>query len=384
MPRLSATTINNQSSFTLLLVHNNTVKAWPFQSKVIEKGQTHCTFDVGSTHADATYKVGETNELVKFTLHGGIIHLLCITGPRLIEMAPFNVVKDHAGTIVIRDISRSHCAWMENKKDKTLCKLCIPGTHNSGASWAYTSHLFGRYFLCQDVTITDQLYDGIRFIDFRVSDNGIAICVSHRLVVTEFKTLLTEIAEFLMHQPTEICIIHIKKDWDRVFTKHEELHDVIEHVLGVLILRDSDNWSCKTIQELCDMGKRALVITDLLSGYVDIHNTMTGSWPSCHSTKPSELFCNFDNKWFYETRPRLACDRYGLSITDCIITPDVSSIFREIINLDVMLRDGAKICNEHIRTCMRDAWMNHFVNIVTMDFPDRETILLLINHENML
>lgn len=126
--------------------------------------------------------------------------------------------------------------------------------------------------------------------------------------------------------------------------------------------------------------KRALVITDLLKGYVDMHTTMTGSWPSCHSSKPLELFENFDNKWFKECRPRATCDRGGLSITDCIITPDGSSIARELIKMDLGLREGGKACNGKLKECLEGSWKNCFMNIVAMDFPDREVVEALINH----
>jgi hypothetical protein len=360
----------------------NGVLHWPFECETIERGSTNQIIEMnllGRRYAEATYRLNDTNTTIKFILQNGVIKMQKQEGPKQVEMNAFSFT---TSTITIVDVPRNYSRWMESKQDKTLCQLCIPGTHNSGASWAYHSHILGRYFLCQENSITDQLYDGIRFFDFRVSDNGSQLCVSHRFVVTDFQPLLIEIQTFLQHHTTEVVIIHIKKDWNRAFSMHEQLEHELTKVLGHYIIRDSDDWSSKTIGDLCSMEKRALVVTDLLKGYVDMHTTMTGSWPSCHSSKPQELFENFDNKWFKECRPRVTCDRAGLSITDCIITPDGSSIARELVKMDLGLREGGKACNNKLKECLEGSWKTCFMNIVAMDFPDREVVEALINHNN--
>lgn len=381
--------IHNQSSYELRQCsHKNLgVRTWPFKSFVVPKGNMKHRIEIdmfANKYAEAIYQVGQTRQHVKFVFKSGMIRMIHLNGPHHIEMNDFIFVNDKHKNLIINDVPDHFRTWMssESISNKTLCQLCIPATHNSGASWFYTCHILGRYFLCQDLSVYDQCNNGIRFLDFRVSNDQEKIYVSHRFMVTSFQSTLTEVAEFLLHRPTEIIIVHIKKDWDKAFTKHDDLKKMIEETLGDLIIRDCDQWMMMTLNELRNMGKRVLLITDLIEEYVDMNKTMSGSWPSCHDAKPDILFQNFNRKWFYESRPCMARDKGGLSITDCVITPDVCSVVKEIVKMDVMLREGAQICNQSLRMCLQKEWKEHFINIIALDFPDRVTIETIIKHND--
>lgn len=107
-------------------------------------------------------------------------------------------------------------AWMKGLKDEyPLSLLSIPGTHNSPA--CYTALPSVR---CQAVGITEQLENGVRFLDVRVSatphnDNLALVHSAFPVSLTGtkwFGDMLSEIYAFLDRNPSETIIISLKRE----------------------------------------------------------------------------------------------------------------------------------------------------------------------------
>ncbi len=109
--------------------------------------------------------------------------------------------------------------WMANIKDEVSLKdLTIPGTHDSGADYGCPDFSYSKYAVCQDWTITEQLNKGIRYLDIRLkynSDEG-QLRIQHGKCYQRdnFGSVLKEIKNFLLTNPTEAIIMRFKDEDD--------------------------------------------------------------------------------------------------------------------------------------------------------------------------
>lgn len=120
-------------------------------------------------------------------------------------------------------------AWMEELDDETnVSKITIPGSHVSAAHFKICS----PGVKCQNVPIIEQLNNGVRFLDFRVSKDYLnrsyqvdnLIMVNGKFPVRlsgsyKLKDCLTEIYTFLENNPSETVLVSFKQEgallnWD--------------------------------------------------------------------------------------------------------------------------------------------------------------------------
>lgn len=99
--------------------------------------------------------------------------------------------------------------WMKNICGKTqLCKITIPATHDSGAL------LGGAALQCQDITIKEQLNQGIRGFDIRLQAEpnnklGVYHSVAYQNITWE-DNVLPDFIEFLQQNPSETLVVSVK------------------------------------------------------------------------------------------------------------------------------------------------------------------------------
>ena len=111
-------------------------------------------------------------------------------------------------------------SWMDRLKDDTpLTALSIPGTHNSPAH-----HKALPSIRCQAATLSEQLQNGVRFLDIRVqvhpneSDPRKRLVLVHSVFSVKLvghnylHSLLGEIFLFLRAYPSETILMSIKRD----------------------------------------------------------------------------------------------------------------------------------------------------------------------------
>lgn len=128
-----------------------------------------------------------------------------------------------------------------------LNRLLIPGTHNSGiysaafkarlsrkkisdvispqildrmkhvlswglVGWDTLMELLENWAICQELSVSEQLTAGVRYLDFRVCEdynNRLFLC--HKIYGADFLAVLDEIRDFLDTHTKEIVIIDIHK-----------------------------------------------------------------------------------------------------------------------------------------------------------------------------
>lgn len=100
--------------------------------------------------------------------------------------------------------------WMKNIQDTLpICKLSIPGTHDSGAIGG------GSLLQTQSSTLSEQLQQGIRAFDIRLKEKEGRLGVFHgsafQGIYWETEVLPTFI-DFLKDHPSETLIVSLKKE----------------------------------------------------------------------------------------------------------------------------------------------------------------------------
>ena len=103
--------------------------------------------------------------------------------------------------------------WMAQLEDeRAINELSLPGTHDSGALYSIAD-VAGK---CQSLSIEDQLYIGVRFLDIRLKLVEDDFRIVHSFVDqrTDFDDTLEDIVEFVEENPTEFLFLSIKEDAD--------------------------------------------------------------------------------------------------------------------------------------------------------------------------
>lgn len=141
--------------------------------------------------------------------------------------------------------------WMLDIRDDTsLSSITIPGTHASGAQYIFP----GFFLKCQSQSVSDQLVNGFRFLDFRlgvekndngdklrfVYDNG--VCRSKFFIFSKklyFADVIEQVYAFLDAHPSETVIITIKDE------DNEDNSPEFESLLFKEINENKDKWYLK-------------------------------------------------------------------------------------------------------------------------------------------
>jgi 1-phosphatidylinositol phosphodiesterase len=145
-------------------------------------------------------------------------------------------------------------SWLHKVPDNTkLSKIALPGTHNSAA--CYISFPSVR---CQEVSVTEQLQNGVRFLDIRAAAPYLSSCGAvfgrlHELQVihgdfpvrlpfpVKLKSVLDEIYDFLDHNKSETVIVSLKPEGPHHFHAHQ-FSDII---WDEFIVPRADKWHLK-------------------------------------------------------------------------------------------------------------------------------------------
>ena len=109
--------------------------------------------------------------------------------------------------------------WMSVIKDNINLKdLTIPGTHDSGADYGCPDYSYSKYGKCQDMTISQQLEAGVRYLDIRLkyNKNEDKLRIQHGKCYQEdhFGKVLSDIKNFFTKNPKEAIIMRIKDEDD--------------------------------------------------------------------------------------------------------------------------------------------------------------------------
>ena len=162
-------------------------------------------------------------------------------------------------------------------KQRPLNQLCIPGTHNSASHDCshrnglgkdaerilkyLPAKLIQRWAKCQRVSPLQQLNDGIRYLDIRLSMNRGVVNICHGLNSISWDELISELNEFILSTRSEVIILDVNHLYG--FNQLGDHIFVIESMITKIGRNKIANRSLNptlTLQELMDNGIRLVFI----------------------------------------------------------------------------------------------------------------------------
>lgn len=107
--------------------------------------------------------------------------------------------------------------WMSNLPNNIkISRLTIPGTHDTCTYTLSPSYVLTPITKCQDRTLEDQSYSGIRFIDIRCRHINNEFAIHHGRVYLNlnFDKVRDVCIDFLKRNPSECIVMSVKHEYD--------------------------------------------------------------------------------------------------------------------------------------------------------------------------
>ncbi|KAJ3319561.1 hypothetical protein HDV06_006209 [Boothiomyces sp. JEL0866] len=294
--------------------------------------------------------------------------------------------------------------WMAHYQSRSIFNLILPGTHNSGAytidpqSFAPFTHtwwlgcLGKRFVITQTRSIYQQLLDGIRSLDLRISLHKNTPWVSHTAKLLPLETVLKDVCRFVLHYPTEIIVIRLKGDWGYEPSTWDSTVSLFQEHCSEFLLPVSERGL--TIAEMVSRHYKVILFSDELYNCGLQNCWPTNTWlierwydTSSLSILKAKLFndmttANTSGK-FIMTGPILTPTTslikhvYGRMICSCVVvaTDDGPVAWSELRD---MAKDANDIALEYIRDFRAQIKVTNF-NIFQMDFPSDDLISAIIS-----
>jgi 1-phosphatidylinositol phosphodiesterase len=153
--------------------------------------------------------------------------------------------------------------WMEHLDDaRSLSSLTIPGSHDSGALYS-VGDLAGK---CQDLSISEQLQAGIRYLDVRLQASNEGLYVVHGFVNEgqSFKTLLSSVTSFLSNHYSETVLLSVKEEASPRFSM-ESFDDLLKGYVADKDFR-SLFYTGRTLPKTLGDARQKMVLLSRYSG----------------------------------------------------------------------------------------------------------------------
>jgi len=195
-----------------------------------------------------------------------------------------------------------------------LNRLVIPGTHNSGVyssafeartreshnlshivrdefrirvekfitwgiiSWDTWMEQMANWAICQELSVSEQLHAGVRYLDFRIcEDHAGHLYLCHRVYGVDFLAALDEVRDFLNTHPKEIVIVDIHGvNWSS--GKKSTIANALLTKLDSLLFFDKLN---EVVSTLWMMDRRVVVLYDGDERFLP-RSASFRPWPRCH------------------------------------------------------------------------------------------------------
>ena len=301
-------------------------------------------------------------------------------------------------------------SWMNHMKDviadKPLCQVSMPGTHDS-ATYKWNKELgaspdsdlttsiqekldrgpgvigkigskitdgilklvFERMCQCQDMTISEQLRAGIRYLDLRVAyhQETDAFYSCHGVYCAEMDDVLDQIVSFLQEHDQEIVILDFNHFYGMSPENHEAFSKQVLAKFEGLSVSRNELGPESTVAEYLEKGARAVIVYhdkasyQASEGMLWYRNVIDSPWPNKNKTE--ELKPNLEEK-VQNRNPN------KFFVLQGILTPDGELIKEEILESkgETSIKSIASRVSGKVVDWVGDEWKEANHNIVIVDF----------------
>ncbi|CAH1784718.1 unnamed protein product [Owenia fusiformis] len=273
--------------------------------------------------------------------------------------------------------------WMGNFHDVRMENICLPGSHQS-ATYKVDRKLnkclplVEGWSQCQNLSITEQLNAGIRFLDLRIMSHENDVWCHHNIIrCVTLKEVVEDVKQFVDLHPSEIVGLHIVNDGKAL--AWSKTNDIIRNILGSKIVHP-DNMG-KTLGEITRQGGNVI-----LFGLYEVNDrwpNLTHYWPN--KQYPHQLSEDIKEAYDYCMTNR----QHDLIWYKAELTPDAYIIARNIGNMVGVvvsrcadekfefLEDMAHAANHSVLEAMKE-WTYIPFNMLCVDFVDDNIIQRII------
>ena len=265
--------------------------------------------------------------------------------------------------------------WIaQQSADKLFTQLFLPGTHHS-ATFKFAGNPFVSPFArtwaqCQDLSLTQQLCTGIRFLDIRLAQYKQEMYVSHSMAFQPALDVFLELKAFLVLHPREIIVLHLRQDWERELDL-VMLESAVEHHFGPLLVRR--DLVAGTLGEIWASGRNLVIkLSPYLPAFVeyDVQDWMFGKW---YNESDSGILVDRLRQDMQQEYTHLQPPMRSL---EAIITPTSRQIALYYMSLGLRssLKDMQKETNQRIWELMNEKSKMEGFNLFLMDRMDEKMV----------
>ncbi|MBQ7653168.1 MAG: phosphatidylinositol-specific phospholipase C [Clostridia bacterium] len=204
--------------------------------------------------------------------------------------------------------------------DTLLSSISIPGTHDSGAYKSGLIHNLGRD---QELTITQQLEVGVRFLDIRLDAQKGGLTVYHGFLNEHlsFDDVLLDCFAFLDKNPTETIIICIKQERKNSIT--DKVHAYIE--------KDASKWFLENRVPTLGEVRGKLVLFRRFADNVDFGLNLYDGFPENTSGDFNNgVKCHVQDYYNYGSKKNM--DAEWVAVEECLDYSKSSAENEYVIN----------------------------------------------------
>ena len=302
---------------------------------------------------------------------------------------------------------------MQQIGDVPLCRVALPGTHDSGTYGMTTESALDPYnegararvvdgvdrlaqqrgisarplmlgwSQAQDLSISDQLHAGIRYLDLRVSLVDSAYVLGHVLVCGTLDNALQQVLMFTQRYPGELIILDVNHLYGmETIESQVALINFIAGILdGRLVQGSSTFGPNNTVNEILQHDPIETACVILLfassaaigaSGRTDVWCSEAENYPPCESSQIISLWPDQDNAKgvldHIRSQPERDLNRFYVSQGQ--ITPSeelISDLGPGMSSHPGSLREAAELSNPEVLSMAAQEWQGTGANIIILD-----------------
>jgi 1-phosphatidylinositol phosphodiesterase len=296
--------------------------------------------------------------------------LLCAGAPAVAESAA-----------PAQEPSVARSGWMSAIPDDThLAALSIPGTHDTGA-WRGTA-----WSRTQDLTLSEQLDSGVRFLDVRTRHHRDAFPIHHgaEYLHLNFTDVVRDVGAFLETNPTETVLMRMKKEHteeENTRTYEETLDHYIEENPDTRDLLSEHLWvpgqGTDRVPDLGEVRGRIVIVQDF-SASRDYGVHWNGSALDIQDDYRVPTLFDIPAKW---EKARTHFDATAAGADDVLYVNHLSGSGAPLANPREVAWGalGIRGVNERAVDHLR-AQEAPRTGVVVMDFPSQELTDLVLAH----